>query len=104
MVDTEQPEGEPQGRHVTYCGGELPSMNINCDSAANLKFQQFVHYPPRYATVPPLFVLRLEAEWFPSSIASMAAQLGNAKNGSKRTSPLCMIKFGLQVYHSRPTM
>lgn len=61
MVDTEQPEGEPQGRHVTYCGGELPPWIINCDSAANLKFQQFVHYPPRYATVPPFVRVKIRS-------------------------------------------
>lgn len=25
MADVEQPEGEPQSRHVTYCGGEFTS-------------------------------------------------------------------------------
>lgn len=26
MADVEQPEGEPQSRRVTYCGGKSPSI------------------------------------------------------------------------------
>lgn len=57
MADVEQPEGEPQGRHVTYCGGTRLishlSSNLDPKGAQYLTMcLQFAPSPLRYASTP----------------------------------------------------
>ncbi|KAJ3471003.1 hypothetical protein MRS44_001102 [Fusarium solani] len=85
MADVEQPEGEPQGRHVTYCGVPGVAAGARARPVRADLVRRFASPPPDTNANDHAITPMLEALEAATASLSVEAQKRAAKDAQKKT-------------------